>query len=170
MIWTVLTRALLVYFAARLCIFAIGISPEVPPDELTHFGLVEVFAKALWIPADGPATWSLGAIEGQPNLYYLVFGKLLHLNLFPVLDLVWLRLANALLAVGTVIYGLRWIDLFGVSPGARLLFLVVSTNLLMFTGLSALRRFTVPAVALFFLYADLPFFLSRSTAAWFSAG
>ncbi len=136
-LWKALPHVLLVYFAARLCFFALAISPAVPPDEVTHFGLVEAFSRALWIPEDGPATWSLGAIRGQPSLYYLVFGKLLRLNVLPIPDLVWLRLANALLAVGTVLYGLRWIDLFGVSAWARVIFLVASTNLLMFSGLSA---------------------------------
>jgi Dolichyl-phosphate-mannose-protein mannosyltransferase len=127
----------LVYFLARLVFFAFQIDPSVPPDEMTHLGRSLAFGDSVWIPPDSQATYEFGLIRHRPPLFYLMMGKVLWLRFLPVSDLVLLRLANALIGLLTAIYGYRWFKLWIPVMEARVLALVMTTNVLMFTGVSA---------------------------------
>ena len=149
---------LLVYFAARLGYFAVRVHPSNPPDEITHFGLCVAFSSAALVPADSADTFRYGAIAHQPFFYYLLMGKLLSINVFPLSDLVFLRLMNGALGVLTAIYGYRWIGLLTGNALVRLLFLAMLTNTLMFTGLSASVSYDnlanlLVAMSFFYLFA-----------------
>lgn len=127
---------LLSYFAVRLIFLALRIDSFVPPDEVTHFGRILLFASVGLLPADGPASYEFGLISHTPWLYYFLMGKLVALAPAGA-ELVSLRLFNTLLSMATVVFGIRWIRLVSDSTITRLLFTAVMTNVLMFTGLGA---------------------------------
>ena len=129
--------ALLLYFAARGLYLAFQLAPGMPPDELTHLGLCEIYAGAAWLPVDSAGTFHLGVVAHQPYLYYLLMGKLLHLNVTPLSDLGFLRLANLALGWATLAVAWRWIRLFSADLAVRIFFLVIVTNTLMWTALFA---------------------------------
>jgi hypothetical protein len=153
------------YFLFKLLFFAVSIAYELPPDEMTHIGRAQVFAQAVWVPDDGPESWEFGLIEGKPFLYNVLMGKVLQLfGWLPVGDVLLLRLANCVLGLLTVLYGLRWIRLLTPNRIVHLLFLAVITNILMFTGISAAVSYDnlanlLAAMACFYLFA---FFRDRS--------
>jgi hypothetical protein len=131
------TRLLLIYFGLRLVFFALSVSSFVPPDEVTHAGLCKVFSRVFLLPENGPGTYQFGLVTNIPWLYYWTMGKLLHLNVTGLPDLVFLRLLNIPLAFGTVWYAMRMLRLLTDEPLARLLLLVLLTNTAMFSLLSA---------------------------------
>jgi len=131
------SRLLLVYFGLRLVFFALSLAPFVPPDEVTHAGLCKVFSTVFLLPENGPGTYQYGLVTNIPWLYYWTMGKLLHLNVFGLPDLVFLRLLNIPLAFGTVCYALRLMGLLTGDRLTRLLLLVLLTNTAMFSLLSA---------------------------------
>jgi 4-amino-4-deoxy-L-arabinose transferase-like glycosyltransferase len=130
-IWCV--GILLVYFLARLLFFAVNIKPELPPDESTHLGIIGLYAETPLFIDDSPESHGFGLVTRQPHLYYFVLGKLLALNLFGVDDLLYLRLINVILAMLTIVAGYRLATRLTESPLVRILFLVMTTNTLMFT-------------------------------------
>jgi hypothetical protein len=131
------TRLLFGYFGLRLVFFALTVASSVPPDELSHAGLCQVFSRAWLLPVDGPGTYQFGLVTHTPWLYYWVMGKLLHLNFLGIPDLVFLRLLNIPLALATVWYAQRLLRLLTCDPLPRLLLLAVMTNTAMFSLLSA---------------------------------
>jgi hypothetical protein len=158
------TRVLLAYFGARLLFFALNVSPFVPPDEVTHAGLCQVFSKIFLLPVNSPGTYEFGLVTNVPWLYYWCMGKLLHLNFFGISDLVFLRLINIPLAFGTVFFARRTLLLLTHDRLARLLLLVVMTNVAMFSLLSASVSYDnltnlLAAMAIYYLFA---FFKYRS--------
>lgn len=128
---------LLAYFAFRLVFLALNIAASVPPDEVTHVGVCRVFARTFLLPANAPDTYQFGLVTNIAWLYYWLMGKLLHLNLTGLPDLVFLRLLNIPCALVTVWYAARLLRLLTASRLALLLLLAVLTNLPMFTFLSA---------------------------------
>lgn len=132
-----LELALFVYFGLRLIYFAITISPHVPPDEITHFGVSTIFATAFLLPDNSPASYQYGLVTNIPWLYYWIMGKLLHLNFFGVPDLVFLRILNIPFTFATVYFVRRLTTLFTNDAIVRLLVVVAMTNTLMFTFVSA---------------------------------
>ncbi|HWI41573.1 MAG TPA: hypothetical protein VNX25_08800 [Verrucomicrobiae bacterium] len=128
---------ILTYFVIRLGFFAITISPFAPPDEVTHFGVSKVYSTVFLLPDNTPESYRYGLVTNIPWLYYWLMGKLLHLNFFGIPDLVFLRLLNIPLAVGTVLYARRTLLLITRDRLSEFLLLVVMTNMLMFSFLSA---------------------------------
>ena len=128
---------LLFYFAGRVVFFAFNLDPAVPPDEITHMGRIAVFATTWGIPDDTAALAATGFVPSEPYLYYWLAARLVHLNPGLTSDLVFLRLVSGLLGLMTVVYGWRWVRLFARHPLARVLFVVLLTNTLMFTVVCA---------------------------------
>ena len=158
------TGILLAYFGARLLFFALNISSFVPPDEVTHAGICKVFSKVFLFPDNSPATYEFGLVTNMPWLYYWIMGKLLHLNIFGISDLVILRLLNIPLAFGTVWYALRLLRLLTDNRLAQLLLIVVITNTPMFSLLSASVSYDNLAnlLAAMAIYYEFVFFMNRS--------
>ena len=158
------TGLLLAYFGARLFFFALNISAYVPPDEVTHAGLCKVFSKAFLFPENSPSTYEFGLVTNTAWLYYWIMGKLLHLNVFGLPDLVFLRLLNIPFAFGTVWYALRLLRLLTDNHLAKLLLLVVITNTAMFSLLSASVSYDNLAnlLAAMAIYYEFAFFKKRS--------
>lgn len=127
---------LLAYFAGRLVWMAFRMHPFVPPDEVTHIGRVLAYAKVWGVPDNGPGTFAYGLLDHRPWLYYWTMARALPLNVFPIPDLMFVRLANGLLGLGTAVLGILWVRDWLKSPWARVLFAVMITNTAMFTGLS----------------------------------
>ena len=127
----------LVYYVFRLVCYAFWLHAYVPPDEVDLFARVQFFSETAFIPADTSETAVHGLIGHSPFLYFWVMGKLLLLNIFPVSDLVFIRLANVPLAIATVLYAYRLIGLFTENRIARVLLVIVLTNTLQLTTLSA---------------------------------
>lgn len=132
-----LELVLFVYFGLRLVYFAVTISPHVPPDEVTHFGVSTIFSTAFLLPDNSPASYQYGLVTNIPWLYYWIMGKLLHLNFFGVPDLTFLRILNIPFALATVYFVRRLTTLFTDDTLVRLLVVVAMTNTLMFSFVSA---------------------------------
>jgi hypothetical protein len=128
---------LLAWFAARVGYLALTLHPYVPPDEITHIGRVLAYAKVWGVPDNGPASFDLGLLDHRPWLYYWVMARAVALNWLPVPDLIFARLVNGVLGLATVWVGILWVREWCRSVWARLLFGVLITNTLMFTGLAA---------------------------------
>ncbi len=130
---TFLTVTLFLYLIFRLLYLASNVSLHVPPDEVSHFGISELYSKSFFPPGDSKESYSLGLISHKPYLYYFLMGKLLNLNIFPLSGLVLLRLWNCVLCFITVFYGFRWFKLITDNKIAHILFLVLLTNTPMFS-------------------------------------
>lgn len=128
---------LLLWFALRVSWLAFQLHPYVPPDEITHFGRVLAYAQGWGVPANGPGDYELGLLDHRPWLYYWAMARSLSLNVFGMHELVFARLVNGLLGLATVWLGILWVREWCQSPWARVLFAVLLSNTLMFTGLSA---------------------------------
>ena len=153
-----LITALLLYFGLRLIYFATTISPDIPPDEVTHFGICTVFANYPLLPVNSPDSYQYGLVTNIPWLYYWTMGKLLWLNVTGLPDLVFLRLVNIPLAFGTVWYACRLLRLLTQSRLALILMTVAMTNTLMFSFLSASVSYDnltnlFAAMAIYYLFA-----------------
>jgi hypothetical protein len=149
---------LLAYFGARLLFFALTINPFVPPDEITHAGLSNIFSKTFLFPTNSPETWQFGLVTNTPWLYYWTMGKLLHLNIFGLSDLVFLRLFNIPFAFGTIWYVVRLFRLLSDNRLALLLLVAMMTNTAMFSLLSASVSYDnmtnmLAAMAIYFQFA-----------------
>lgn len=164
---TVLTWAtwlLLACFGARLLYFALNISAFVPPDEVTHAGLCKIFSKVFLFPENSPETYEFGLVTNTAWLYYWIMGKLLHVNIFGLSDLVFLRLLNIPFAFGVVCYSVKLLRLLTGSRLAQLLLIAVITNIPMFSLLSASVSYDNLAnlLAAMAIYYEFAFFKSRS--------
>lgn len=159
-----LVTLLLLYFGLRLCYFAINISPSAPPDEETHYGISQIFSRVLLLPVNSPETYRFGLVTNVAWLYYWLMGKLLHLNIFGLPDLVFLRILNIPFAFGTVCFAWRTLRLITEDRLARILLLVAMTNTLMFTFLSASVSYDnlTNLLAAMSVYYLLAFFKNRS--------
>jgi hypothetical protein len=155
---------LLAYFGARLVFFALNISSFVPPDEVTHAGLCKIFSKVFLLPENSPATYEYGLVTNTAWLYYWIMGKLLHLNIFGLSDLVFLRLLNIPFAFATIWYTIRLLQLLTDNRLAQLLLIVVITNTPMFSLLSASVSYDNLAnlLAAMAIYYEFAFFKNRS--------
>ena len=161
-----LELVLFIYFGLRLIYFAVSISPQVPPDEVTHFGVATIFSKVFLLPDNSPASYQYGLVTNIPWLYYWIMGKLLHLNFFGIPDLTFLRGLNIPLAFATVYFVRRLATLFTDDALVRLLVVVAMTNTLMFTFLSASVSYDnltnlLAAMSFYYLTA---FFTQRSAS------
>ena len=155
---------LLVYFGLRLLFLAATISHYVPPDEVTHLGMSRIFSKFFLFPENSLETYQYGLVTNIPWLYYWIMGKLLPLNIFGVSDLLYLRLINIPLAFGTIYFARRILSLLTDDRLPRILLIVVMTNTLMFSFLSASVSYDnlanlLAAMAVYYLLA---FFKERS--------
>jgi len=132
-----LELVLFAYFGLRLIYFAVTISPLIPPDEVTHFGVSSIFSQVFLLPDNSTASYQYGLVTNIPWLYYWIMGKLLHFNFFGVSDLVFLRILNIPFAFVTVYFVRRLATLFTDDIIVRLLVVVAMTNTLMFSFVSA---------------------------------
>ena len=161
---TWIVTALLLYFGSRLLFFALKISPAVPPDETTHFGICKVFSRVFLFPVNSPETYQYGLVTNIPWLYYWLMGKVLALNFLGISDLVFLRLVNILLVFAFVWYVRRTLRLLTDDRLTQILLIVAMTNTMMLSFLSASVSYDnltncLAAMALYYLLA---FFRERS--------
>lgn len=133
MIVAIYVGVLLAYFLIKSIYFALNINTGISPDEVTHFGRNLVFSTSFWPPVDSPESYQYGLVTHVPYLYDWLMGKLLHLNVFGISDLLFLRCANILISLGTLWFGWKTITLLTDRTVTRLLFLVLCTNTLMWT-------------------------------------
>jgi len=162
--FTRIAVVLLCYFGLRLLFLATRISPFIPPDETTHFGISRLFSRALLLPVNSPESFQYGLVTNIPWLYYWVTGKLLWLNFLGISDLVFLRLLNIPLAFGLVYYAWRTLRLLTEDRLSQLLLLVAMTNTMMLTFLSSFVSYDNLAnlLAAMSVYYLLAFFKERS--------
>jgi hypothetical protein len=167
----VLAALLLSYFLARLLYFAVSIAPGVPPDEPTHVGIIELYASTALMIEDGQESHPLGLVTRVPFLYHFVLGKLSALRPPGVDGTLWLRLINVVLSMTAVLVAYRFAQRLVEDWPTRILFLVMTTNTLMFTFVGAavsydnlVNLFAVTSlVSLFgFLHSERP----RELLAW----
>lgn len=128
---------MLVYFAAKAFYFALRIRERVFPDEASWFGMVEIFSRSSFLPVDSPESYPFGLITHIPSLYFFLLGKVLQCNVFPINDLVFLRLINVVTSVVSVVFAWRLARALALTLAVRCLFLVMLTNTVMFTFVSA---------------------------------
>ena len=125
------------YFLGRLLYFALSISPGLPPDEETHVGIIELYARSLWMLEDSAESYRLGLVTQVPYLYYLVMGKLLAVDFLGIDTTLYLRLWNVALSLLTLVVAYRLATLLTENRRVRILSLILATNTLMLTFLSA---------------------------------
>ncbi len=159
-----IVTSLLVYFGLRLLCFATTIAPFIPPDEVTHFGMSQIYSKVLLIPENSPETYQYGLVTNIPWLYYWLMGKVYLLNVTGISDLRFLRIFNIPIAFGTVFFAWRTLRLLTNDRLVQLLLIVAMTNTIMFSFLSAAVSYDnltnlLAAMAVYFLLA---FFKERS--------
>ena len=157
---------LLAYFGLRLLFLATSISPFIPPDETTHFGICSIFSGYPFLPENSASTYQYGLVTNIPWLYYWIMGKLLALNCFGVSDLIFLRLCNIPLAFALVYYLWRTLCLLSQDRLTQILLLVAATNTMMLTFLSAFVSYDnlanlLAAMSIYYLVA---FFRRRTPA------
>jgi hypothetical protein len=155
---------LLVYFGLRLLFFALTISPSVPPDEVTHFGVSSIFSRVSFLPENSPKTYEYGLVTNIPWLYYWTMGRLLAVNFSGIPDLLFLRLLNIPFAFATIYFVWRTFRLLTDDRLSQILLVVVMTNTIMFTFISASVSYDnltnlLAAMAVYYLLA---FFKTRS--------
>jgi hypothetical protein len=159
---------LAVYFLARLVYFASYLDHSIPPDEVEHFAKTQVYGETLWIPerATSPASYVRATLGYEPGAYYLLAGKLAHLNVFGISDLLFLRFLSVLLGLGMVYVGWRFVERITENRIAQVLFVVMLTNTTMVVvtqssvTYDALANF-LGALALLLL---LSFFIEKTAA------
>jgi len=158
--------ALLLYFGLRLLFLATSISPFIPPDEVTHFGICTVFSVFPFLPGNTPESYQYGLVTNIPWLYYWIMGKLLTLNFTGISDLVFLRLLNIPLAFAFVFYVWRTLRLVTDDRLTQVLLVVAMTNTMMLTFLSAFVTYDnlTNLLAAMSVYSLLAFFKTRSAA------
>ncbi len=129
---------LLLYFLVKTIYFAFHIKTHMAPDEVFHLRFIHAFyeVSGFTIPLD-PKYVVAGPIQTFPYLYHLILGKLLHLNFFPISDMIFIRLLNILLSLFTLSFFYLTLKELVKSRAAHVLALSIHTNLLMFTFLSA---------------------------------
>jgi hypothetical protein len=164
--------AVLLYYAIRLVFYAVMLSPYVPPDEVTHFGMCRVFAQTCLLPDNTSETWTFGQVTHQPYLYYWLMGRLLNLNLFGLPDLLFLRFANVGITLATAVLALLWIRLVTDNRVTQGLFVVMLTNTPMYSvvGASVSYDNLTIASAVLALYGLHRFKLAPSASALLVAG
>jgi len=123
------------YFIGRLCYFAFTVGPGVPPDEVTHIGIVRLYAQTLLGIENSPASYEHGLVTHAPYLYYFLVGKIA--AIFGDQGYRFLRGINVVLALVQIFVAYRLSLLVIRNPLARILFFVMLTNTLMFGFLSA---------------------------------
>ena len=128
---------ILFYFLCRLLYLATHISINIPPDEITHFGISKIFSKTIFLPKDSIESYEFGLISHVPTLYYCLMGKWLNLNFFDISELIFLRMGNVIITFIMALYGLRWIKLVTSNRISILLFMILLTNTPMLSFLGA---------------------------------
>jgi hypothetical protein len=149
---------LLGYFGLRLLFLANTISPFLPPDERTHFGICTIFADYLFLPPNSPDSYEFGLVTNIPWLYYWILGKLVSLNFFSMSNLLFLRLCNIPLAFGVVYYTWRLGCLLTRDRLTQLLLITAATNTMMLSFLSAFVSYDnlanlLAIMAIYYLFA-----------------
>ena len=126
------------YFAIRLIWFALAIKVNVPPDEITHLGIIDLYKNSFGSIENTPESLQYGLVTHAPYLYYLVMGMLLKLNFFGILeDYIFVRIVNVVISLLTIVVSYNLAVKLTSCWSARVLFLVLLTNTLMFTFLSS---------------------------------
>jgi len=138
-LYRTLIFAIGLYFIVRLLYFAFVIPHETPPDEAIHLERVIAFQEAFLLPsADLPADQAhLRISRHSPYLFYLIAGKWLSTNILPVSDLAYLRLLSIAFTCLFIYYGWRFISLLSENRLVHLVFLILLTNTLMLSLISA---------------------------------
>ncbi len=156
----------LTYFVIKASYFAFSIGENIFPDEITHFGLANLFSRSFLPPADSPGSYQFIPITTSPILYFYLMGKVLFLNIFPVSNLVFLRCINICISTLTVWFGWKFIRLLVSETAVRLLFVAMITNTLMFTFISGAVSYDnlTNCLAVLALYYLFSFFQSRSSS------
>jgi hypothetical protein len=159
----IVVLAFLLYFASKAFYFAFSIGENIFPDEISWFGLSEVFSRTLLLPADSKDTYQFGLVSGVPFLYFYLMGKVLSLNIFPVSDLIFLRSVNVCISILTVWFSWKLIRLLVSQTAARILFIALVTNTIMFTFVSSSVSYDnlINCFAVLALYYLFCFFQSR---------
>lgn len=155
---------LIAYFGAKALFFALRIRERVFPDEVTWFGMAQVFSRSSLLPVDSPESYPLGLITHFPSLYFFLMGKALVCNVLPVDDLIFLRVVNVALGVLTVTFAWRLARILALSLVTSGLFLVMLTNTVMFTFTAGAVNYDNLATlsAVLALYYQQRFFQGRS--------
>lgn len=155
---------LFVYFFGKTVYFALNIGVNISPDEITWLGRSLIFSKFFFLPDNSPETFEHGLITHSPYLYTWVMGKMVHLNFFPLPNLVFLRCVNICIGLATLWFGWKTIALLTSRSVTRLLFLVLCTNTLMLTFLNSFVSYDnlVNFFAVTSLYFLLAYFQNRS--------
>lgn len=144
--------------------FALTVAPDVSPDEVTHFGIAKIYSEVFFLPENSPRSYEYGLVTNIPYLYYWTMGKLLAVNIFGFPDLIFLRFLNIPFAFATVCFALCIMRFLTDDLLTQILLVIVMTNTLMFSFLSAFVSYDnlTNLLAVMAVYYLLAFFKDRS--------
>ncbi len=123
-----------IYFMGRLLYFVFTVGQGVPPDEMTHIGIIQLYAESGLGIENSTASLQHGLVTHVPYLYYFLLGKAAALL---GSDYITLRVLNIGLALASLIVAYQLSLLMLKNRLMRVLFFVMLTNTLMFSFLSA---------------------------------
>jgi len=127
----------LLFFGESLA-FAIQTGVNVTTDENYHLSLIRLYSSLPGLVAHNThASVVFGNITHIPYLYHLLLGKLLHLNLFPISDLIFLRLVNLIFSCGTLIFSWLTFRLVAKDKMTEILALALMMSSLSYVFLSS---------------------------------
>ncbi len=134
-----LTSLIFYWFIFQMIFFAMQIEYRVPPDEIYHDLVSTAYFEANGFNIqDQPETYHLGTVAKRAYLYHLIMGKLMHLKWTGFDHLLYLRLLNILISIGTLFVSLRLVQELTPSKWVQLTVIAVQSNLLMYVFLASM--------------------------------
>lgn len=130
------------FFSGLFFVFAI--KEGVAPDENYHLSLIyRIFDSHFSVPLIDEGL-SLGLTDFLPLLYHRTVALLLPLNIFPVSDLIFLRLLNLFVSMGTILFSFFTLRLISNKKVVHVMGLVIMVALLPFVFLSTAVGYDPP--------------------------
>lgn len=127
----------LLYFGSRIAAYALWLHPFVPPDEVDLFRRTLIFGSTLGVPADSSLTADIGLIRTTPPIYFWLMARALSFNVFGIPDLLFARFVNVGISLVSAFLVYLVGKEIGLEPRLRLLSVVIFTNTLQISMLSA---------------------------------
>ena len=133
-----LVAILFLYFITQSLYFAVNIKSGFFPDEGTHLSLIKVYNQTGSIFLNyHKLDADLGTTSQNPFLYHWALGKILNLNYIDIDEILFLRIINIIISLIGLVFFFKLTKLFTKNKFISLLALVLMSNILYFSFLSA---------------------------------
>lgn len=126
-------------FIIQATFFALNIKENLPPDELYHVELSQIYSKSLGVPENSEKTYFLGEIAHIPFLYHWLAGRIINIkNYFipNIEDFIVLRAFSVFTGIVNLILAYQIIKLLTKEKLVHILLMIMMSNTLMFVFIS----------------------------------